>query len=73
MLVTIGLLVALHIILSRFLSVNAWNMKIGFAFRQILSKTIVPGQNKGVIGLEQSLAVLPEDVFMLTPDMVFHL
>ena len=32
MLVTIALLVAMHIILSRFLSINAWNIKIGFAF-----------------------------------------
>ena len=30
--VTIGLLAAMHIILSRFLSINAWNIKIGFAF-----------------------------------------
>lgn len=30
--VTIGLLVAMHIVLSRFLSINAWNIKIGFAF-----------------------------------------
>lgn len=30
--VSIGLLVALHIILSRWLSINAWNLKIGFAF-----------------------------------------
>lgn len=30
--VTIGLLTALHIVLSRFLSINAWNIKIGFAF-----------------------------------------
>lgn len=30
--VTIGLLVAVHIVLSRFLSINAWNIKIGFAF-----------------------------------------
>jgi len=28
----IGVLVAVHIILSRFLSINAWNIKIGFAF-----------------------------------------
>jgi hypothetical protein len=48
-------------------------LKIGFAFREILSKTVVPGQDKGVIGLEQSLTILPEDFFMLTPDMVFHL
>ncbi len=35
MVVTIALLVALHIILSRFLSINAWNIKIGFAFTAI--------------------------------------
>lgn len=28
----IGMLVAAHIVLSRFLSINAWNIKIGFAF-----------------------------------------
>ena len=30
--VYLGLLIALHIILSRFVSINAWNIKIGFAF-----------------------------------------
>lgn len=30
--VTIGMLTAVHIVLSRFLSINAWNLKIGFAF-----------------------------------------
>ena len=30
--VTIAMLVAIHIVLSRFLSINAWNIKIGFAF-----------------------------------------
>ncbi len=30
--VTLGLLVAIHVVLSRFLSINAWNIKIGFAF-----------------------------------------
>lgn len=35
MLVTAGLLIALQIILSRFLSINAWNLKIGFAFTAI--------------------------------------
>ncbi len=30
--VTTGLLVAAHVVLSRFLSINAWNIKIGFAF-----------------------------------------
>lgn len=32
MLVTASVLIALQIILSRFLSINAWNLKIGFAF-----------------------------------------
>lgn len=31
-LATLGVLVALHIILSRFFSINAWNIKVGFAF-----------------------------------------
>ena len=30
--VMLGLLVAFHVILSRWLSINAWNIKIGFAF-----------------------------------------
>lgn len=30
--VTLGVLVAMHIILSRFLSINAWHLKIGFTF-----------------------------------------
>lgn len=32
LIVTIGLLTAMQIILSRFLSINAWNIKIGFSF-----------------------------------------
>ena len=32
MLVTASILIAMQIILSRFLSINAWNLKIGFAF-----------------------------------------
>lgn len=32
MLVTLALLVALNIVLARFLSFNAWNLRIGFAF-----------------------------------------
>ena len=32
MLVMAGILIALHIVLSRFFSINAWNIKIGFAF-----------------------------------------
>ena len=32
LLVMAGILVALHVVLSRFFSINAWNIKIGFAF-----------------------------------------
>ncbi|MBR3375534.1 MAG: 5-formyltetrahydrofolate cyclo-ligase [Firmicutes bacterium] len=49
MLVTIGLLVALHIILSRFLSVNAWNMKIGFAFVAVFVGAYLYGPVAGAI------------------------
>lgn len=35
MLVTAALLIAMQVILSRFLSINAWNLKIGFAFTAI--------------------------------------
>lgn len=32
MIVTLGLLAAIEIVLSRFFSINAWNIKIGFSF-----------------------------------------
>jgi len=35
-LVAIGLLTAIHIVLSRFCSINAWNIKIGFSFVPLL-------------------------------------
>lgn len=41
--VTIGLLAAMHIILSRFLSINAWNIKIGFSFVPIFIAAWVYG------------------------------
>ena len=37
MLVTAAILIAMQIILSRFLSINAWNLKIGFAFVAIFA------------------------------------
>lgn len=48
MLVTIGLLVALHIILSRFLSINAWNIKIGFAFAAVFIGAYLYGPVAGM-------------------------
>ena len=38
-----GLLVALHIILSRFFSINAWNLKIGFAFVPVFAAAYLYG------------------------------
>lgn len=35
MLVTAAVLIALNVVLSRFLSINAWNIKIGFTFVSI--------------------------------------
>ena len=49
MLVTIGLLVALHIILSRFLSINAWNIKIGFAFVAVFVGAYLYGPVAGAL------------------------
>ncbi len=47
-LVTMGLLVALQIILSRFFSINAWNFKIGFSFLPIAVAGMLFGPVGGV-------------------------
>ncbi len=49
MLVTIGLLVAVHVVLSRFLSINAWNMKIGFAFVAVFVGAYLYGPVAGAL------------------------
>ena len=43
LLVTISILVALHVILSRFFSINAWNIRIGFAFIPIFVAAYLHG------------------------------
>ena len=43
MLVTAALLIAMQIILSRFLSINAWNLKIGFAFTAVFVAAFLYG------------------------------
>ena len=43
MLVTLALLVAMEIVLNRFLSINAWNLKIGFSFLPIVIAAILFG------------------------------
>ena len=47
--VTLGLLVAMDIILNRFLSINAWNIKIGFSFVPIVIAAILFGPIHGAI------------------------
>lgn len=42
-LVTIALLVAMEVVLSRFLSISAWNIKIGFSFLPIAIGAILYG------------------------------
>lgn len=43
MLVTISLLVAMEIVLNRFLSINAWNIKIGLSFIPVVVAAILFG------------------------------
>lgn len=49
MLVTAGILIALNIILSRFLSINAWNIKIGFTFVSVFAAAYFFGPLFGAI------------------------
>ena len=39
----LGVLVAIHIVLSRFLSLNAWNLKIGFTFVPVFAAAYLFG------------------------------
>lgn len=49
MIVTLGILVAMEIVLSRFLSINAWNTKIGFSFIPIVAAAMLYGPIGGAI------------------------
>ncbi len=49
MIVTLGILVAMEIVLSRFLSINAWNTKIGFNFVPIVAAAMLYGPIGGAI------------------------
>lgn len=42
-LTTLGVLIATEVVLSRFLSINAWNIKIGFNFVPIAIAAILYG------------------------------
>ena len=48
-LVTIALLVAMEVVLSRFLSINAWNIKIGFSFLPIVIGAMLYGPIGGAL------------------------
>ena len=43
MMVVLGLLIAIQIVLSRFLSISAWNVKIGFGFVPIVVAAMLYG------------------------------
>ncbi|MBO4234872.1 MAG: folate family ECF transporter S component [Firmicutes bacterium] len=43
MIVVLALLIAMEIVMNRFLSINAWNMKIGFSFLPIVIAAILFG------------------------------
>lgn len=49
MLVTLALLIAMEIVLSRFLSISAWNTKIGFSFVPIVIAAMLYGPVAGGI------------------------
>ena len=42
-LVVLGVLVAMEVVLSRFVSISTWNMKIGFAFIPVAAAAILMG------------------------------
>ena len=42
-LVILGVLVAMEVVLSRFVSISTWNMKIGFAFIPVAAAAILLG------------------------------
>ena len=49
--VSLGVLTALEIVLSRFLSINAWNLKIGFSFLPVAAAGMLFGPLAGgVVG-----------------------
>ena len=51
MLVVIAMLTAAEIVLNRFLSINAWNIKIGFSFVPIVIAAILYGPiHAGIVG-----------------------
>lgn len=47
--VILGALVALNIVLTRFLSIQAWNIRIGFAFLTVVCAAILYGPVEGAI------------------------
>ena len=47
--VTLAILVAMEIVLSRFLSINAWNIKIGFNFVPVVIAAMLYGPVGGAI------------------------
>ncbi len=49
MIVTLGVLIAVNIVLSRFLSIALWNVKIGFAFVPVVVGALLYGPVGGAV------------------------
>lgn len=47
--VTIGILVAIEIVLNRFLSISAWNIKVGFQFVPVVAGALLYGPVGGAL------------------------
>jgi len=71
--VIIGLLVAMEIVLNRFLSINAWNIKIGFSFIPVVVAAIVYGPVYGAIvgGLGDLLGAIMFPIGQYFPGFTF--
>ena len=49
MIVILGILIAMEVILNRFLSINAWNIKIGFSFIPVVVAALLYGAPFGAL------------------------
>ena len=71
--VIMGLLVAMEIVLNRFLSINAWNIKIGFSFIPVVVAAMVYGPLYGAIvgGLGDFLGAIMFPIGQYFPGFTF--
>ena len=75
---TLGLLVALEIVLARFCSIQAWNLRIGFSFLPIAMASIrfgpIPAAMAGPrCGINKSPGITPDGAVTMRPFEAFVL